>query len=68
MSDAERKYTDAQIEGGIRLALSRQDVKAIPGLIALLALQNPDRAEAIRQTILFGLSLAAASSKNEGIA
>jgi hypothetical protein len=52
-------YTDAQIEKGIGLALERQDVNAVPGLIALLALQNPHRAEQIRETILFGLKIAA---------
>ena len=54
-------YTDEQIESGILRALKAQDINAIPGMIALLALQNPARAEAVRQTILLGLSIA---SKN----
>lgn len=61
MTDTEprvREYTDDQIVTAIESALRKRDVEAIPGLIALLALQNPDRAETIRQTILFGLSLA----------
>jgi len=53
------EYTDAQIERAIRLALEKQDVNAIPGLIRLLALQNPRRADMVRQTILYGLNIAA---------
>lgn len=51
-------YTDAQIETAIARALEKQDVKAVPGLIALLAPQNPERAEHLRQLILVGLSIA----------
>jgi len=57
------EFTDAQIEQGIHRALAKQDIHAVPGLIALLALQNPHRAEEVRQTILFGLSLAAKREK-----
>ena len=53
-----RTYTDDQIQAAITKALKAQDVKAIPGLIALLALQNPTLAEQIRQMILMGLSIA----------
>ena len=56
---AEPQYTDEQIETAIRLALTKQAVEAIPGLITLLALQNPKRAEQVRQTILSGLLIAA---------
>lgn len=52
------EFTDAQIERGITLALKRQDIDVIPGLITLLALQNPRRADTIRQTILYGLDIA----------
>ncbi|WP_341945669.1 hypothetical protein [Microbacterium sp. LWH11-1.2] len=53
------EFTDAQIERGIHLALEKQDINAIPGLIRLLALQNPSRADMVRQTILYGLDIAA---------
>jgi hypothetical protein len=60
-------YTDEQIVKGIEKALAVQDVKAVPGLIALLALQNSQRAESIRQTILLGLEIAAhAKPKSQG--
>jgi hypothetical protein len=59
-------YTDDQIVTGIEKALGKQDVNAIPGLIALLALQNPERAESIRQTILLGLSIAAKAGQERG--
>lgn len=55
------EYTDEQIEAAIRSALAKQDIDAVPGLIALLALQNPHRAEEVRQTILFGLRIASAN-------
>jgi hypothetical protein len=53
-----QRYTDAQIEKGIHDALQAQNVEAVASLIALLALQNPHRADAIRRTILHGLSIA----------
>lgn len=52
------EFTDEQIERGIRLALQKQNVEAIPGLITLLAIQNPHRADVVRQTILYGLDIA----------
>lgn len=52
------EFTPAQIEAGIHSALAKQDIDAVPGLIALLALQDPHRADMIRQTILYGLSVA----------
>lgn len=55
----EPEYTDEQIEEAIALALHKQDVKAVPGLLALLALQNPERADYLRNLMLFGLSVAA---------
>lgn len=57
------EFTDAQIERGIHLALEKQDIHAIPALITLLAMQNPRRADMIRQTILYGLDIA--SKKEE---
>jgi hypothetical protein len=59
MSDP--KYTDDQIVSVITKALREQNVKAIPGLIAVLALQNPERAEGIRRVILVGLDIAAST-------
>lgn len=59
---SERTYTDEQIEQGIHKALQAQNVQAVAGLIALLALQNPQRADQLRQTILYGLSLATTSA------
>lgn len=58
------EFTDEQIERGIHHALMGQDIEVIPGLIALLALQNPKRADEIRTTILLGLAIA--SRTNEG--
>lgn len=60
------EFTDDQIERGIRLALGKQDIKAVPGLIALLAIQNPRRADMVRQTILYGLDLAARKGEADG--
>lgn len=60
------EFTDDQIERGVHLALEKQDIKAIPGLIALLALQNPRRADMVRQTILYGLDLAAKKGETDG--
>jgi hypothetical protein len=53
-----REFSDEQIESAIGEALAEQNVNVIPGLIAVLALQNPERAEHIRQTILLGLNVA----------
>lgn len=55
---AEQEYTPAEIERAIESALRQQKVEAIPGLIALLALQDPARAESVRQMILAGLRVA----------
>lgn len=52
------EFSDSQIEAAIQSALAKQDVDAVPGLLTLLALQNPSRADMIRQTILYGLSIA----------
>ncbi len=52
------EFTDEQIEQGIASALAEQNIAVVPSLIALLAAQNPERAELVRQTILLGLSLA----------
>lgn len=54
---AEREYTDAEIQRAILVAVSRNDMQVVPGLITLLALQNPSRAETVRQTMLLGLEL-----------
>lgn len=62
---AEHEFTPDQIAEGIRRALAKHDVKAVNGLIALLALQDPHRAEAIRQTILVGLRVTSASQPTE---
>ncbi len=53
------EYTDDQIETAIMSALQKHDNEAVVGLLMLLALQNPHRAEIIRDTILLGLALAA---------
>lgn len=58
-------YTDAQIEDAITAALREHDVEAVAGLIAVLALQNPNRAEEIRQTLLAGARLAAVPGGKE---
>lgn len=59
------EFTDEQIEAGITKALAQQNVKVIPALIALLALQNPERAHNVRQTILLGLSIAIANGETD---
>lgn len=59
------EFSDAQIESAITSALAKQDINAVPGLITLLALQNPHRADMIRQTILYGLSIAANTQPSE---
>lgn len=56
------RYTDAQIESAIESALAKQNVAVIPGLIAVLAMQNPERADVVRRTILLGLSVATSAS------
>ena len=55
------EFTDEQIEQGIQKALHEQNVAVIPSLIALLATQNPHRADDILTTIKAGLALAAAT-------
>lgn len=60
------EFTDDQIERGIRLAIEKRGINAIPGLITLLALQNPRRADIVRQTILYGLDLAAKNGETDG--
>lgn len=43
----------------ITKALENQDVKAVPGLLALMAIRYPREAEELRQTLLLGLTIAA---------
>jgi len=56
-SDQTPKYTDEQIEAGVLEALVERNFEAVGGLIAMLALQNPRRADDVRRTILYGLKV-----------
>jgi hypothetical protein len=50
-------YTDAQIIAAVGAAIRADDIQAVPGLIALLALQNPREAELLRGSILDALAV-----------
>jgi hypothetical protein len=63
MTDHEFSVED--IEKGIHHALRAQDVQAIPGLLKLMALQDPERAEELRQTMLLGVTIAGAAPTPE---
>ena len=52
------EYTDAQIETAIIKALAAQNVEAVASLLTLLALQNPHRAEVLRDLMLVGAQVA----------
>lgn len=52
------EFTDEQIVEGIRAALRAADVEAVGGLLTLLALQNPRRAEEVRKLMLAGIKIA----------
>lgn len=50
-------YTADQIETAVITALQNRDVHAVPPLLRLLALQDPDRAQSFLDAIQFGISL-----------
>jgi len=52
------EFTPDQIEDTIGTALRAGDVDVVPSLVALLALQDADRAQAVLDTINTGLILA----------
>lgn len=52
------EFTPDQIVDAIVHALHEHDVKAVPGLIKLLALQDPRRAQDVLDTIKAGLAIA----------
>lgn len=61
MSTPRPSYTPAEIEEGIRRALSEGAVAVVPGLLRLLALQSPRRAEVLLETIELGLAIGKAA-------
>lgn len=50
-------YTDAQIIAAVGAAIRAGDIEVVPGLIALLALQNPREAELLLDSIQVALKL-----------
>jgi hypothetical protein len=52
------EFTAAQIEAGIVEALAQGDLEVVPGMIKLLAAQDPHRARLVMDTIERGLGLA----------
>lgn len=61
MSTPKHSYTPAEIEEGIHRALSEGAVAVVPGLLRLLALQSPRRAEVLLETIERGLAMGKAA-------
>lgn len=53
------EFTDEQVEQAVHVALKEHDVKVIPGLLHILAAQNPQRAQEILDEITLGLDVAA---------
>jgi len=51
-------YTADQIIEGITKALQGHDVEAVPGLIRLLAIKDPHRAQKVMDTIELGIFIA----------
>ncbi|MFD5089378.1 hypothetical protein ACFWMR_02165 [Amycolatopsis thailandensis] len=54
----EPEFTADQIVDGIHCALADGEVAVVPGLLKLLAVQDPGRAEHLLNTIEAGLALA----------
>lgn len=52
------EWTTAQIEAMLPQAVGKADMKAIEGLIMLLALKDPHRAQEVMDTLKVGLMLA----------
>lgn len=57
------EFTDAQIVESIHAALREGKVEVVGSLIAVLAVQNPRRAERIRDSLLAASRIAASSSQ-----
>lgn len=58
MADTPRvKHTAFQYTEAIRRALAAGDIKAVHGLLTLMALDYPREAEDLRQTMLLGLAI-----------
>ena len=49
-----REFTDEQISEAIAKAIGERDFEAVPGLIKLLALQNPSLAQEVYDLITKG--------------
>lgn len=56
-----REFTSDQIVQGIESALHDHEVTVVPGLIRLLAVQDPARAEAVLDTINLGIAISRAA-------
>jgi hypothetical protein len=52
------EFTDEQILTTIGSALRKRDIEAIPGLLAVLTVQNPRLAETVRDGILIAAKAA----------
>lgn len=55
------EFTPDQIVQGIESALHDHEVAVVPGLIRLLAVQDPARAEALLDTIELGIAISRAA-------
>jgi hypothetical protein len=55
---SDHEFTPDQIVEGIETALADHQVTVIPGLIKLLAVQDPRRAQQVLDTIETGLTIA----------
>lgn len=51
------EFTPDQIVAGITSALHEGDVTVVPGLIRLLAVKDPHRAQAVLDTIELGIAM-----------
>ncbi len=52
------EFTPGQIEASIARAIRQREFEVVPSLIKLLAVQAPDRAQAVLDTLDAGLSMA----------
>lgn len=60
-----RRFTTDEIEAGIAGAIAAGDFEVVPGLIQLLAVRNPERAQTVLDTIELGIEISKRSALDE---
>lgn len=58
MSQPSHEFTVEQIEGAIAAALEEHDFKMVVALIKVLAIQAPDHAQVILDSVQLGMNMA----------